>query len=149
MTKTILLSGQRGRETTAALVLVVIHPASMETVTWRLVTVPEMVTHLYPPGVIQITPTAGVSLGNLHFLNIRHVWRTEIWFYTLCSVWMAEIWWHAFSGFFQLSQHCEIKNYSTKIVLHKCVMQIFAFCSVISGDMKLLQICFLAYKCKI
>ena len=29
----------------------------------------EMVTHLYPHGVIQITPTAGVSLGNFHFFG--------------------------------------------------------------------------------
>ena len=63
----ILLSGQKGSETTVVQVLGVIHQGSMETLTLRVVTVQEMVTPLYPLGVIQITPTAGESLGNFHF----------------------------------------------------------------------------------
>ena len=40
--------------------------------------------------------------------------------------------------FFNYHSTVKLKIIQQKIVLHKCVMQIFAFCNVISGDMKLL-----------
>ena len=41
-------------------------------------------------------------------------------------------------GFFNYHSTVKLKIIQQKIVLHKCVMQIFAFCNVTSGDMKLL-----------